>query len=43
MRLTRNESLLAVLLLAGIGALAQSDEAKDEVKEKAPEAGPVTR
>src|SRR5438270_11119005 len=35
MRLTRNVSLLAVILLAGIGALARSDEAKEEVKEKA--------
>src|SRR5437588_7038785 len=35
MRLTRNVSLLAIILLAGIGALARSDEAKDQVKEKA--------
>src|SRR5882762_5422463 len=35
MRLTRNMSLLAVIVLAGFGALARSDEAKDEVKEKA--------
>src|SRR5438874_681928 len=35
MRLTRNVSLLAVILLAGIGALARSDDAKEEVKEKA--------
>ena len=35
MRLTRNVSLLAIILLAGIGALARSDEAKEEVKEKA--------
>src|SRR5438105_13327764 len=35
MRLTRHVSLLAVSLLAGIGALARSDEAKEEGKEKA--------
>jgi len=35
MRLTRNMSLLAVIVLAGFGALARSDEAKDQVKEKA--------
>src|SRR5437879_8681804 len=35
MRLTRNVSLLAVIVLAGFGALARSDEAKDDVKEKA--------
>src|SRR5438309_8038935 len=35
MRLTRNVSLLAVILLAAFGALARSDEAKQEVKEKA--------
>src|SRR5580704_7364871 len=35
MRLTRNVSLLAVILLAGFGALARSDEGKDGVKEKA--------
>src|SRR5438067_11864129 len=35
MRLTRNASLFAVLLLTGLGALAWSDEGKDEVKEKA--------
>src|SRR5437899_8357377 len=34
MRLTRNVSLLAVILLAAFGALARSDEAKQEVKEK---------
>jgi hypothetical protein len=35
MRLTRNVLLLAFIMLAGIGALARSDEAKQEVKEKA--------
>jgi hypothetical protein len=35
MKLTRNVSLLAVILLAGLGALARSDEAKEQVKEKA--------
>ena len=35
MRFTRNVSLLTVILLTGIGALARSDEAKEEVKEKA--------
>jgi hypothetical protein len=35
MRLTRNMSLLAVIVLAGFGALARSDEAKEQVKEKA--------
>src|SRR5438552_12286911 len=35
MRLTRNVSLLAIILLAGFGALARSHEAKQEVKEKA--------
>src|SRR6266852_1157342 len=35
MRLTRNVLLVAALMLAGFGALARSDEAKDEVKEKA--------
>jgi hypothetical protein len=35
MRLNRNRSLLAIFLLAGFGALARSDEGKDEVKEKA--------
>src|SRR6202011_82121 len=35
MRLTRNVSLVAVIMLAGFGALARSDQAKDEVKEKA--------
>ena len=35
MRLHRNLSLLAIVLLAGFGALARSDEGKDEVKEKA--------
>jgi hypothetical protein len=34
MRLIRDVSLVAVILLAGFGALAQSDEAKEEVKEK---------
>jgi hypothetical protein len=34
MRLTRNVSLLAVILLAGIGAPARSDEGKAEVKEQ---------
>src|SRR5207237_6503809 len=35
MRLKRNISLLAVIMLAGFGALARSDEAKEDVKEKA--------
>jgi hypothetical protein len=35
MRLTRNVSLLTVIVLAGFGALAWSEEAKDDVKEKA--------
>src|SRR5436305_1407896 len=35
MRLTRNVSLLALILLAGSGAPARADEAKGEVKEKA--------
>ena len=35
MRLTRNVSLLAIILLAGIGALVRSDEAKEEDREKA--------
>src|SRR5437899_7906320 len=35
MRLTRNLSLLAVMILTGFGAPAQSNEAKEEVKEKA--------
>src|SRR2546421_1343978 len=35
MRLSRNVSLLAVIMLAGLGALARSDEGKEEVKEKA--------
>src|SRR5437588_8770408 len=35
MRLTRNVSLLAVILLAAFGALARPDEANQEVKEKA--------
>lgn len=35
MRFTRNVSLLAVLVLAGFGALARSEEPKEEVKEKA--------
>src|SRR5216117_1353395 len=34
MRVTRNVSLFAVIMLAGFGALARSDEAKEEVKEK---------
>src|SRR5690348_9419721 len=34
MRLIRDVSLLAVILLAGFGASARSDEAKEEVKEK---------
>src|SRR5437763_9970100 len=38
MRLTRNVSLLTVILLAGFGALARSDQAKEEVKEKTLEA-----
>ena len=35
MRLNRNLSLFAIVLLAGFGALARSDEGKDGVKEKA--------
>ncbi len=35
MRLNRNLSLLAIVLLAGFGALARSNEEKDEVKETA--------
>src|SRR5262249_1657103 len=35
MRITRNLSLLAVILLAGFGAPARSDEVRDGVKEKA--------
>jgi hypothetical protein len=35
MRLHRNLSLLAIVLLVGLGALARSDEGKDGVKEKA--------
>jgi hypothetical protein len=35
MRRHRNLSILAIFLLAGFGALARSDEGKDEVKEKA--------
>jgi Cytosol aminopeptidase family, N-terminal domain len=35
MTLTRNVLLLAAVQLAGLGALAWSDEAKDQVKEKA--------
>src|SRR6516162_4692630 len=35
MRLHRNLSLLAIVLLAGFGALARCDEGKEEVKEKA--------
>jgi len=35
MRLTRSLLLLAATLLAGFGALARSDEAKEDVKEKA--------
>ena len=38
MKLHRNLSLFAIVLLAGFGALARSDEGKDEVKEKALEA-----
>ena len=35
MRLHRNLSLLAIVLLAGFGALARSDDGKDQVKEEA--------
>src|SRR5262249_20903207 len=35
MRLHRNLPLLAMVLLAGFGALARSDERKDQVKEEA--------
>src|SRR6516164_6222861 len=35
MRLQRNLSILAIVLLAGFGALARSDDGKDEVKEQA--------
>jgi hypothetical protein len=35
MRLHRNLSILAIVLLAGFGALARSDDGKDEVKEQA--------
>ena len=35
MRLTGNVSILAVVMLAGVGALAWSEEAKEDVKEKA--------
>jgi hypothetical protein len=35
MKLHRNLSIVAIVLLAGFGALARSDEGKDEVKEKA--------
>jgi hypothetical protein len=35
MRLTPRVSLLALIMLAGFGALTRSDEGKDEVKEKA--------
>src|ERR1700720_960397 len=35
MRLTRNVSLLALILLAGLAAPARSDDPKNEVKEKA--------
>jgi hypothetical protein len=35
MRLNRNLTLLAIALLAGFGALARSDDGKEEVKEKA--------
>jgi hypothetical protein len=35
MKFHRNFSLLAIVLLAGFGVLARSDEGKDEVKEKA--------
>src|SRR5437870_13415998 len=49
MRLTRNVSLLALIMLAGLGALARSDEVKEEaldapnkVKIKVRMEGPVT-
>src|SRR6516225_6952694 len=35
MRLHRNLSILAIVLLAGFGTLARSDDGKDEVKEQA--------
>ena len=35
MRFNRSLSFLAIILLAGLGALARSDEGKDQVKEKA--------
>ena len=35
MRLTRNMSLVAILMLTGLAALARPDEAKEQVKEKA--------
>jgi hypothetical protein len=35
MRLTRNVSLVAILMLTGLWALARSDEVKEQVKEKA--------
>ena len=35
MRLTRNVSLLAILMLTSLGALARSDDVKEQVKEKA--------
>ena len=38
MRLTRNASLIGILLLTGLGALARPDEAREQVKEKAPDA-----
>jgi hypothetical protein len=37
-RLTRNASLIGILLLTGLGALARPDEAREQVKEKAPDA-----
>ena len=35
MKLHRNLSLLAILLLAGFGTLARSNQGEEEVKEKA--------
>src|SRR5712671_6368155 len=35
MRLTRNMSVVAILMLTGLAALARPDEAKEQVKEKA--------
>jgi hypothetical protein len=35
MRLTRNGSLVAILVLTGLGPLARSDDAKEQVKEEA--------